>query len=1155
MTTSTTALLLSDLTLPTHTGDRKTWANLTGSGLGLAIAEAAQTWSGLMLLVTADSQQATRLEEEIRFFTNEQLAIFHFPDWETLPYDQLSPHQDITSERLRILAMLPTLTKGLVITTIATLAQRLAPPSWLSAQSFSLKCGQKFDLDATRQRLETVGYRAVETVYEHGEYAVRGSLMDIYPMGADAPVRVELFDDEIESLRLFSPDNQRTTQTITQLELLPAREFPFDKSAIRLFKDNWAGAFSHSDPKKCSLYKDVSQGLAAAGIEYYLPLFFEQHATLFDYLPNKTLVALAADSQKQLEHFWLELSGRYEERRHDNYLPILPPDKLFLRQNELFAAVNNFARLTLNQHPEEAKAGVSLFNFTAPPSLPIDSRSDTPLTSINNYLLSKKQRVLLCAESAGRRESLLALLQKANLTPTLVNNWDEFLSSDATFALTIAPLEQGLCLANLSVIAESQLFGQRVMQRRRRKATSGEGAAELAIRSLSELNISVPVVHIDYGVGRYQGLMTLDIDGQTQEFLQLIYADSAKLYVPVANLHLIARYSGSEDSSAPLHKLGTEQWQKARKKAAEQVYDVAAELLSIGARRAAKAGYAFAFDEHEYDKFSAGFAFEETADQANAIIAAISDMRAPRPMDRLVCGDVGFGKTEVAMRAAFVAIHAGKQVAVLVPTTLLAQQHYENFCDRFADWPVKIDVLSRFKTAKEQNKALESLENGQIDIIIGTHKLLQDSVQFKDLGLMIVDEEHRFGVRHKEALKNRRADVDMLTLTATPIPRTLNMALSGLRDLSIIATPPAKRLAVKTFVRETTPNVIKEAMLRELLRGGQAYYLHNDVATIEKCAADLQVLIPEARVGIAHGQMRERDLEHVMQQFYHKQFNVLVCSTIIETGIDVPSANTIVMERADKLGLAQLHQLRGRVGRSHHQAYAYLLIPNKKSLTGDAEKRLEAITNAGELGAGFALASQDLEIRGAGELLGEEQSGNMQVVGFTLYMEMLERAVKAIKAGKTPNLEQPLALTADINLRFSALIPDDYLPDVHNRLLMYKRISHADSFEALDELQVEMIDRFGLLPEPTKNLFATHRIKLQAAELGIKKIDAHAQGGRLEFDKDTKVQPMTIVQLVQKQSAQYKLDGADKLKFISDLSDTKKRLQFVDDLLKKLAGR
>ena len=1151
-TMTAVSTLTTKLLLPTHTGDKKIWANLLGSGAGLSLSLAIQQWSGVVLLITADSQQAARLEEEVRFFSGEQIPILHFPDWETLPYDLLSPHQDIISERLRILATLPTLTKGLVITPITTLAQRLAPPSWLSAQSFSLKCGQKFDLDATRQRLEAVGYRAVETVYEHGEYAVRGSLMDIYPMGATAPVRIELFDDEIDSLRLFNPDNQRTTETIEQLELLPAREFPFDRTAIRLFKDQWAETFPQTDPKKCALYQDINQGLAAAGIEYYLPLFFKEHASLCDYLPRHSLVATMSDCHSQLDHFWTELNQRYEDRRHDNHLPILSPDSLFLRSNELFGQLNNFARLQLNQQNEAEKAGISLFDFSQPINLPIDSRSDTPLAHLASYIQQQPQRILLCAESAGRRESLLSLLNKANLQPILVNSWQEFIEKDLRFALTIAPLEQGLSLPDVTVIAESQLFGQRVMQKRRRKATTGEGAAELAIRSLSELTIGVPVVHIDYGVGRYQGLITLDMDGQTQEFLQLIYADNAKLYVPVANLHLIARYSGSEDALAPLHKLGNEQWQKARKKAAEQVHDVAAELLSISARRAAKAGYAFKFDEQEYAKFCAGFAFEETADQANAILSTIADLRSPRPMDRLVCGDVGFGKTEVAMRAAFVSIHDGKQVAVLVPTTLLAQQHYENFCDRFADWPVKIEVLSRFKTAKEQQKALDELATGKIDIIIGTHKLLQDSVEFKDLGLMIVDEEHRFGVRHKEALKNRRADVDLLTLTATPIPRTLNMALSGLRDLSIIATPPAKRLAVKTFVRETHNNVIKEAILRELLRGGQVYFLHNDVATIEKCAADLQGLLPEARVGIAHGQMRERDLEHVMQQFYHKQFNVLVCSTIIETGIDVPSANTIIMERADKLGLAQLHQLRGRVGRSHHQAYAYLLIPNKKLLSADAEKRLEAIANADDLGAGFALASQDLEIRGAGELLGEEQSGNMQAVGFTLYMEMLERAVKAIKAGKTPNLEQPLSLTAEINLRLSALIPDDYLPDVHNRLLMYKRISHADSYEALDELQVEMIDRFGLLPEATKNLFATHKIKLQAADLGIKKIDAHAQGGRLEFAKDTTVQPITIVQLVQKQPAQFKLDGAEKLRFISDLTDTQKRLSFVEQLLTKL---
>ena len=746
------ATLLPSLVLPNHTGDRKTWAALAGSGLGLAIAEAAKQWIGVMLLVTADSQQASRLEEELRFFTADSLPILHFPDWETLPYDQLSPHQDIISERLRILATLPTLSKGVVITTISTLVQRLAPPSWLSAQSFSLKCGQKFDVNATRQRLEAVGYHAVETVYEHGEYAVRGSLMDIFPMGALSPVRIELFDDEIDSLRLFNADNQRTSETIKQLELLPAREFPFDKAAIKLFKDQWAEHFS-TDPKRSALYKDVSQGLAAAGIEYYLPLFFSHSGHLFDYLPSNTLIALESDCQKQLDHFWLELMQRYESRRHDSYIPILPPEKLFLRQNELFSEINRFARLTLNEQPEVEKAGLINLPFSTPPLLPIDSRSETPLAALTHYLKTSKQRILLCAESAGRRESLLSLLHAAQLKPLIVQNWAEFLASDAVFALTIASLERGLSLPTLSVIAESQLFGQRVMQRRRRKATSGEGAAELAIRSLSELTIGVPVVHIDYGIGRYHGLLTLEMDGQTQEFLQLTYADSAKLYVPVANLHLIARYSGAEDSTAPLHKLGTEHWQKARKKAAEQVVDVAAELLSINARRAARAGYAFKIDDIEYSKFAGGFAFEETADQANAILSTLADMRAPRAMDRLVCGDVGFGKTEVAMRATFVAIQDGMQVAVLVPTTLLAQQHYENFRDRFADWPVRIEVLSRFRTAKEQQIALDGLADGKIDIIIGTHKLLQDSVEFKNLGLMIVDEEHRFGVRHKRSVK------------------------------------------------------------------------------------------------------------------------------------------------------------------------------------------------------------------------------------------------------------------------------------------------------------------------------------------------------------------------------------------------------------------
>ncbi|HET8731619.1 MAG TPA: transcription-repair coupling factor, partial [Moraxellaceae bacterium] len=754
-----------------------------------------------------------------------------------------------------------------------------------------------------------------------------------------------------------------------------------------------------------------------------------------------------------------------------------------------------------------------------------------------------------------RRESLLELLARASLKPGAVSGWDDFLArKDTTPAIAVGPLEQGLWLQDppIAVITESQLLGQRVMQSRRRKATSQDVSSELVIRNLSELQPGAPVVHIDHGVGRYQGLVTLEVDNQAQEFLLLEYADSAKLYVPVSSLQLIARYSGADDDHAPLHRLGTEQWTKARRKAAEQVRDTAAELLNIYARRAARPGHAFSFNESDYALFASGFPFEETADQAAAIIATIADLRAKRPMDRLVCGDVGFGKTEVAMRAAFVAVQDGGQVVVLVPTTLLAQQHYENFRDRFADWPIKIDVLSRFKSAKEQAAALKQLEEGKIDIIIGTHKLLAEDVRFKHLGLIIVDEEHRFGVRHKEALKNMRAEVDMLTLTATPIPRTLNMAFAGMRDLSIIATPPARRLAVKTFVRESHPAVIKEAILRELLRGGQVYYLHNEVESIEKCSQELQALVPEARIGIAHGQMRERELEQVMQQFYHKQFNVLVCTTIVETGIDVPSANTIIMDRADKLGLAQLHQLRGRVGRSHHQAYAYLLTPHQKAMTGDAEKRLEAIAAAGELGAGFALASHDLEIRGAGELLGEEQSGNINTVGFTLYMEMLEQAVKAIRSGKTPNLDQPLAQGTDVNLRISALIPDAYLPDVHNRLMLYKRISNAKDQAELDELQVEMIDRFGLLPEQTKNLFAVTSLKIEAEKLGITKIDASAGGGRLEFGTETKVDPMRLVKMIQTQPRKFRLEGADKLRFIMEMQDPQVRLQRLRDLLQSL---
>ena len=1142
--------------LPRRADDRRLWGSLPGSALALTLAQCVKAHDGLVVLFTASTQTATRLEDELGFFLagEPDCPILHFPDWETLPYDQFSPHQDIISTRLQVLTRLPSTRRGVLVVPVSTSAHRLPPRDWLLGQAVNLARGQTLTHERMREQLQAAGYRAVDTVYEHGEFAVRGSLIDLFPMGAEHPVRIELFDDEIDTLRLFDVDTQRTVEAIDQLTLMPAHEFPLDKAGIRRFRDHWADTFS-GDPKRCSLYQDVINGLAGNGIEYYLPLFFEQTGTLFDYLPDNGLVLLESAAPAQLGTFWQEVGDRHAQYQGDLTRPLLPPERLFLRENEWFSALGRFPRIQVQADAAETRAGSVNLGWRPGPALPIEAKAERPVQALADLLASHDQRVLICAESAGRRESLIDLLGRYDLKPQPVADWAGFLASPARLAITIAPLEQGLVGDDFILVAESQLFGLRVQQRRRRKATSADGQAELAVRSLSELQPGAPVVHIDHGVGRYQGLVTLDMDGQTQEFLLLEYADQAKLYVPVARLELISRYAGSDDALAPLHRLGTEQWQKARRKAAEQVHDTAAELLNLYARRAARKGHGFDLDEAEYALFASGFAFEETADQANAILSTLADMRAPRPMDRLVCGDVGFGKTEVAMRAAFVAVQGGRQVAVLVPTTLLAQQHYENFRDRFADWPVRIEVLSRFKTAKEQQAALDAAAEGRIDILIGTHKLLQPDVSFKQLGLIIVDEEHRFGVRHKEALKQLRAEVDMLTLTATPIPRTLNMAFAGMRDLSIIATPPAKRLAVKTFVRESHPMVIKEAILRELLRGGQVYYLHNEVDSIEKCAQELAALVPEARIGIAHGQMRERELEQVMQQFYHKQHNILVCSTIIETGIDVPSANTIIMDRADKLGLAQLHQLRGRVGRSHHQAYAYLLTPHKKALTADAEKRLEAIAAASDLGAGFALASQDLEIRGAGELLGEEQSGNIQSVGFSLYMEMLDRAVKAIRSGKTPNMDQPFTLGADINLRLSALIPEDYLPDVNNRLMLYKRISNADSDELLEELQVEMIDRFGLLPEPVKHLFAVSSLKLRAAALGIAKIDAGPTGGRLDFAGDTSVDPRRLIQLIQKEPKKYKLEGGDKLRFTETMAVPETRLKCVRQLLDTLAGQ
>ena len=1135
--------------MPAASG-KQTWGNLPGAALSLAIAEAASNAERFTLLLTADSQSAERLQDELAFFAP-GLPVLHFPDWETLPYDVFSPHQDIISQRIAALYRLPELTHGVLVVPITTALHRLAPKRFLLGSSLVLDIGQKLDVEQMRTRLEAAGYRCVDTVYEHGEFAVRGALIDLFPMGSALPYRIDLFDDEIETLRTFDPENQRSIDKVESIRLLPAREFPVRKESVTGFRARFRERFD-VDFRRCPIYQDLSTGITPAGIEYYLPLFFDETSTLFDYLPEDTQVFSLPGIEQAAEHFWKDVRSRYEDRRVDPERPLLPPAELFIPVEDCFAHLKSWPRVVVSQDDVETGIGRERFPASRFPELAIDAKASEPLGALRRFLDEFPGRVLFTAESAGRREVLLELLARLKLRPQEVGGWPEFVDSKERLAITIAPLDDGLLLQDVALIAESPLFGQRIMQRRRRE--KGRDAGENVIKNLTELREGAPVVHIDHGVGRYQGLVTLEIEGQAAEFLMLQYAEEAKLYVPVSSLHLIARYTGSDDALAPLHRLGSETWQKAKRKAAEQVRDVAAELLDIYARRAAREGHAFADPQVDYETFSAGFPFEETPDQQAAIEAVRSDMLAPKPMDRLICGDVGFGKTEVAMRAAFIAVHSGKQVAVLVPTTLLAQQHYNSFRDRFADWPVRVEVMSRFKSAKEIQAAVQELAEGKVDILIGTHKLLQDDVKFTNLGLVIIDEEHRFGVRQKEQLKALRSEVDLLTLTATPIPRTLNMAVAGMRDLSIIATPPARRLSVRTFVMEQQDAVIKEALLRELLRGGQVYYLHNDVKTIEKCAADIAALVPEARIGVGHGQMRERELEQVMGDFYHKRFNVLIASTIIETGIDVPSANTIIIERADKFGLAQLHQLRGRVGRSHHQAYAYLLTPPRKAMTDDAQKRLEAIANAQDLGAGFVLATHDLEIRGAGELLGDGQSGQIQAVGFTLYMEMLERAVKSIQKGEQPNLDQPLGGGPEINLRLPALIPEEYLPDVHARLILYKRIANATDEDGLKELQVEMIDRFGLLPEPTKNLVRLTLLKLHAEKLGITKIDAGPQGGRIEFAADTSVDPMVLIKLIQSQPKRYKFEGATVFKFQVPMERPEERFNTLEALLERLSA-
>jgi transcription-repair coupling factor (superfamily II helicase) len=1123
--------------------------------MAFTLAHALRESSRFMLVVARDMQEGEMLRNELEFFTandgNDGNEVILFPDWETLVYDGFSPHQDIISDRLSILNRLPTLNRGILVVPASTLMHRIAPRSFALGSSLILDVGQPFDIAVMRRKLESSAYRCVETVYEHGEFAVRGSIMDIFPMGSDTPYRLDLFDDEIESIRTFDPETQLSVDRIESVRLLPAREFPLTDEVINKFQDRWHQHFQ-SDPRQCPVYQDVSQGMSPAGVEYYLPLFFENTESLFDYLPEDSLVCLT-DADDTLRRFWDDANARYENLRYDVQRPILSPEELLLSPDDLYKRSNTFARIDLRE-PSLDKS--DQLDFDEMPDISVNDRVQQPLRRLREHLDSATARVLLVTESDGRREVVDELLRKNNINAAIITDWQAFLQTDHAFGISVAPLERGLHLADekILLISEQQLFGEHVLQKRRRERER-DNAAELVIKSLTELHIGSPVVHIDHGVGRYLGLQTLDIDGQLNEFLCLGYQEDARLYVPVSSLHMISRYAGTEESLAPLHRLGGDTWEKAKRKAAEQIHDVAAELLNIYARREAKEGFAYPEPDEHYDQFVAAFPFEETPDQQTAIERVINDMMQPRAMDHLVCGDVGFGKTEVAMRAAFLAVQAGKQVAILVPTTLLAQQHADTFKDRFASWPVTIESISRFKTKKQQEEVVQQLSAGKLDIVIGTHTLIQDRVDFKNLGLVIIDEEHRFGVRQKEKLKSLRAEVDILTLTATPIPRTLNMAMSGMRDLTIIATPPAKRLSIKTFIRMRNDGLIKEAVQRELMRGGQVYYLHNEVKTIEKTAHDVGELVPEARISIGHGQMRERELEQVMSDFYHKRTNVLVCTTIIETGIDIPNANTIIMDRADKFGLAQIHQLRGRVGRSHHQAYAYLLTPHPGVMTNDAKKRLDAIAEAEDLGAGFILATHDLEIRGAGELLGDDQTGNMQTIGYSLFMEMLDRAVSAIKEGKTPNLDRPLKEGTDINLRLPALIPEDYLPDVHNRLVLYKRISNAEDDEQLRELQVEMIDRFGLLPNPTKTLFRVTSLKLKAEALGIKKLDVGAHGGKLEFDQDTPVDPGSIVDLVQSEPHRYRLTAANQLTIEENMEKPETRFTRLERLFERLHTR
>ena len=1135
-------------------GTRFALPTLHGSSDAYALALAAlelKSRGQMLAVIVANASDAQRLLDEIPWFGGDKLRCHLLPDWETLPYDAFSPHQDLVSERLATLHEISSGQCDVMLVPATTALVRMAPPSFLAAYTFFFKKGESLDEARLKSQLTLAGYTHVTQVMSPGEYSVRGGLIDLFPMGSALPYRLDLFGDTIETIRTFDADTQRSLYPVNEVRLLPGREFPMDEPARTTFRSRWREQFE-GDPSRSVVYKDITSGIASAGIEYYLPLFFEDTATLFDYLPQGAVLALVGDIDAAIKRFWTDTGSRYRFLKADRERPILAPEALFLSDEQFFTLAKPYGRLVISKDPDSGASELS-----APvPNIAVNRHSDDPLTNLRAYLLQAGRRVMICAESNGRRETLQQYFTEYNLALTPVEGFEGFATSDAKLALGVAPLHSGFELStpteNLIFITETELYagsGRRVGKKKQEAVTQ----VESMVRDLSELKIGDPVVHINHGIGRYMGLTSMDLGEGETEFLHLEYAKDTKLYVPVSQLHVISRYSGASPEDAPLHSLGSGQWEKAKRRAAEQVRDTAAELLNLYARRALREGHAFEYSAHDYERFADSFGFDETPDQQEAINNVIKDMTSGKPMDRLVCGDVGFGKTEVALRAAFIAVMGGKQVAILAPTTLLAEQHAQTFADRFADWPVRIAEMSRFRTGKEITQAIKGMADGTLDIVIGTHKLLSDDVKFTRLGLVIIDEEHRFGVRQKETLKSMRAEVDVLTLTATPIPRTLGMALEGLRDFSVIATAPQKRLAIKTFVRSEGESIIREACLRELKRGGQVYFLHNEVETIQNRMAMLTELLPEARIAVAHGQMHERDLEKVMRDFVAQRFNILLCTTIIETGIDVPTANTIIMHRADKFGLAQLHQLRGRVGRSHHQAYAYLLVTDVQTLTKQAQRRLDAIQQMEELGSGFYLAMHDLEIRGAGEVLGDSQSGEMTEIGFQLYSDMLSEAVRSLKAGKEPDLAAPLATTTEINLHVPALLPADFCGDVHERLSIYKRMANCNVQDKIDDMQEEMIDRFGKLPDAVKALIETHRLRIAAKTVGIVKIDAHGEAATLQFMAKPPIDPMRIIELIQK-NRQIKLNGQDKLKITANMPDLAARVAQIKGAIKQLTA-